>query len=472
MSAVKECGLAVEKLSEPLKLSVFSGPNTGTVEYQCRVARVQVGAVQTAWKFLVLRESKYWALLGLDFMRHNLISYDPATDLLICGGFGNPRSDVQVNALRPEPSETPPDECPTEECGVIFESLPQEEWAEGGRLGPRGYHTELDKDVSGERMTICSVTADSEEDAEKLRKVREQMPKDLLKIVDEHPNLFRPPDAEPPERSVKHGIKLTPEAVPVKRSPYPLSPVKLKALHEQMSELISQGWVEPSNSPWGAPILFVPKKNGALRLCVDFRDLNSVTIDDSYPLPRLEVLLHRAANAKYFSKLDLASGFHQIEVDPGTRPLTAFRLPEAVSGSSLWQWKVMPFGLRNAPPTFQRAMALALNGCEHCAVVYIDDILIFSRTREEHLEHLRTVFAKLEAHSYHVRLAKCEFLKEEVEFLGHRISSGGISTHPDKVKALVEWPAPLTNAKQVKSFMGLVVWYLLPANRFGYTNVN
>ena len=194
-------------------------------------------------------------------------------------------------------------------------------------------------------------------------------------------------------------------------------------------------------------------------MCVDYRDLNALTIDDSYPLPRLEVLLHRAADAKIFTKIDLASGFHQIAVAPETRPLTAFRLPEAVQGSSLWQWTVMPFGLRNAPPTFQRAMAQALVGCEHCSVVYIDDVLIFSRSLAEHLDHLRLIFHKLDLQAYHVRLTKCEFLCNEVEFLGHKLSKEGITTHPDKVAAVKDWPLPLSSPQQVKSFMGLVVWY-------------
>ena len=275
------------------------------------------------------------------------------------------------------------------------------------------------------------------------------LPDDLREVIESVPVLFAPPDTEPPERDVEHTIRLAPDAVPIKRRPYPLSPPKLEAMREQMDELIQHNWVEPSESPWGAPILFVPKKNGQLRMCIDFRDLNAVTVDDSYPLPRLEILLHRANTATIFTKIDLASGFHQIAVNMESRTYTAFRLPEAVQGSSLWQWKVMPFGLRNAPPTFQRAMSRALAGCEHCAVVYIDDILIFSKTRAEHLEHLQLVFGKLQKASYHARLEKCEFLQEEVEFLGHRLSRGGISTHPDKVSALVKWAAPLKSLAEV-----------------------
>ena len=169
-------------------------------------------------------------------------------------------------------------------------------------------------------------------------------------MVNRAEKLFDPPDSEPPERSVKHHIQLLPDTVPIKRRPYPLAAPKLKEMHEQIKALVENSWVEPSTSPWGAPILFVPKKDSALRMCVDYRDLNAVTVDDSFPLPRIEVVLHRAAQASYFSKIDLASGFYQIEVEPTSRPATAFRLPEPVCGSSLWQWKVMPFGLRNAPP--------------------------------------------------------------------------------------------------------------------------
>ena len=130
-----------------------------------------------------------------------------------------------------------------------------------------------------------------------------------------------------------------------------------------------------------------------------------------------------------------------------------------VEGSALWQWKVMPFGLRNAPPTFQRAMTQALNGLEHCAVVYIDDILIFSQNKEEHLRHLDAVFSALGNQHYHVRLPKCEFLQTEVKFLGHKLTQEGIHTQKDKVEALQGWKTPFTSAKQTKSFLGAMMWY-------------
>ena len=249
-----------------------------------------------------------------------------------------------------------------------------------------------------------SVTTATEEEKEELQAFRSELSPVLLAVIDESALLFAPPDREPPQREVKHHIHLIDGAVPIKRRPYPLLLHKLEEMRMQIAELRDNGWIEPTDSLWGAPILFVAKKNQKWRMCVDFYDLNSATVDDSFPLLRIEVLLYKAAQSRVFSKLDLASGFHQIEFDSASRPLTAFRLLEAVEGSALWQWKVMPFGLRNAPPTFQRAMSLALSGCEDCSVVYIDDILIFSNTEEEHLEHLRRVFTKLVGYAYHVRL--------------------------------------------------------------------
>ena len=227
-----------------------------------------------------------------------------------------------------------------------------------------------------------------------------------------------------------------------------------------MRELIDKGWVVPSESPWASPILLVPKDEGKkLRLCIDYRNLNALTKKDSFPLPRLDVMLHKSAKATIFSKLDLASGFHQIAVHPLHSELTAFILPEAIDGHALWQWRVMPFGLVNAPPTFQRAMTVALRGCEDFAAVYIDDILIYSTTIQDHLKHLATIFRKLQEQAYHVRLAKCKFMTQEVQFLGHKLTTEGIQHVVKESKDLAGFQPPFTKAKQVRSFLGLVMWY-------------
>ena len=180
------------------------------------------------------------------------------------------------------------------------------------------------------------VTASGQEEERRYEEFYEKLLANLRAVVDLHPSLFEPPDSEPPPQDVRHLIIVKPGVVPIRRAAYPLSGTKLTAIHEQVTELIAKGWLQPSTSPWAAPILFVAKDGGSkLRLCIDFRDLNALTKKDAFPLPRLDLALHKAARARIFSKIDLASGFHQIEVHPPYRELTAFVLPEAVQGSSL-----------------------------------------------------------------------------------------------------------------------------------------
>ena len=446
--------LPATKREKPLTLLHFQGAAPAAVTHQYEARSVELCRQTISWNFLVAAHIPADVVIGLDYIRKMRVLFDPCTDRIFVLGSErdtHPRRSREVSAAV---RQVAIDEADAAEPLATFCNLPKGEWATLPAQEDWGARA-----TDPESLTLYSVTANSIEDSQILQEFRDGLDKDLLEVIDRTPQLFAPPDREPPEREVKHHIRVHPDAVPIKRRPYPLPPHKLKEMHLQIRELVDNGWIEPSESPWGAPILFVPKKNDTLRMCVDFRDLNAVTIDDSYPLPRIEVMLHKAASATVFSKLDLASGFHQIEVGQASRPLTAFRLPEASRGHSLWQWKVMPFGLRNAPPTFQRAMESTLADSGHCAVVYIDDILVFSCSRGDHLSHLATVFGKLASHSYHTRLPKCEFMKEEVEFLGHKLSKGGISTHPDKVKALTAWPMPLTTPSQVKSFLGLVMWY-------------
>ena len=309
-------------------------------------------------------------------------------------------------------------------------------------------------------LQLHSVTASGDEEARKLEEFKKTLSPELLQIAERFQKLFAPPDAKPPQRPVKHYIYVSPDTVPAARRAYRLGDKKRDAMFEQMRELIDKGWVVPSASPWAAPILFVPKDDGTqLRMCVDFRDLNALTKKDAFPLPRLDILLHKSAKAKVFSKLDLASGFHQIEVHPMHRELTAFILPEAIDGCSLWEWRVMPFGLVNAPSTFQRAMSFALRGCENFTAIYIDDVLIFSRTEEEHLEHLSQVFQKLQDAAYHVRLAKCKFMSNHVKFLGHILTDQGILPTDTREKDLDMFQPPFDTPKKVRSFLGLIMWY-------------
>jgi len=221
-----------------------------------------------------------------------------------------------------------------------------------------------------------------------------------------------------------------------------------------LEEMQQQGVIEPSNSPWASPVVLVRKKDGSLRFCIDYRKLNKVTRKDSYPLPRVDDLLDSLSDAQWFSTLDLRSGYWQVEIDPGDREKTAFS-----TQNGLFQFRVMPFGLCNAPSTFQRLMELVLAGLSwEVCLAYLDDVVIFGRTWEEHLERLRIVLIRLREAHLKLHPKKCQFFRKCIVFLGHVISNSGVSTDPEKISSIVNWPTP-TNVTELRSFLGLASYY-------------
>ena len=243
-------------------------------------------------------------------------------------------------------------------------------------------------------------------------------------------------------------------AVPPNKPPYRLSPKEHDELQAQIDDLLAQGHIRPSTSPYGAPVLFVPKKDGRWRMCVDYRALNRQTIRDRYPLPRIDDLLDRLGQARHFTTLDLASGYHQIAVKEDDIPKTAFRTQRGQ-----FEFVVMPFGVTNAPSTFQRMMNMLFkNELDNFVLVYLDDILIFSKTLEDHIQHIRQALEKLKEAKLYARLHKCAFFQERVEYLGFDVSYQGIQPSPEKVRTIVEWPQ-LQSVKDVRSFLGLAGFY-------------
>ena len=233
---------------------------------------------------------------------------------------------------------------------------------------------------------------------------------DIYPFLKPYKDLFRPMLGNPPPRPVEHEIILKSTAKPKKLSPYPMSPEKRTAMHKQITDLLNQGALEPSYSSWASPLLFVRKKDNTWRMCVDFRNLNADTKPDAYPLPRMSTLLQQIGKATLFTKIDLASGFHQVPVKLSSREATAFSTSEPVQGHSYFQWKVMPFGLINAPATFQRLMESVLQGIPNC-LVYIDDILIFTSASESHQAILKQVLDCLLQYKLYIKPEKYEFFK-------------------------------------------------------------
>ncbi|GBG80415.1 hypothetical protein CBR_g30880 [Chara braunii] len=238
-------------------------------------------------------------------------------------------------------------------------------------------------------------------------------------------------------------------AIPPRGCIYRMSEEELKVLRAQLDDLLDKGWIRPSCSPYGAPVLFVRKKNKDLRLCIDYRKLNAQTVKNAGPLPRIDDLLERLGSATYFSKLDWKSGYHQIEIQPQDRYKTAFK-----TRYGHFEWVVMPFGLTNAPVTFQAAMPTEFHDLlDRSVLIHLDDILVYSRTLDEHIAHLRAVLDHLRLAKYKANLDKCEFAKQELEYLGHCIRPLA-----DKIQAIVDWPEPRCTT-DVRSFMGLAGYY-------------
>ncbi|GJP43629.1 hypothetical protein CLOM_g3070 [Closterium sp. NIES-68] len=248
-----------------------------------------------------------------------------------------------------------------------------------------------------------------------------------------------------------HKIELEPGAQPTVRTQWRLTQPELQELRNQLDYLLAKGFIRPSTSPFSAPILFTPKKDGGLCMCTDYCALNRVTIKSRYPIPRMDELIDNLRGARYFWKIDLRGGYHQIRVFADDCHKTAFR-----TRYGSYEYTVMPFGLTNAPSTFQ----LTMNGVfrdllDKCVIIYLDDILIHSKTREQHLKDLEAVFQRLQQHRLITKGSQCEFLKQELEFLGHLISTEGIRIDPKKIWAIQEWKPP-TNLQQLQSFLGFV----------------
>ena len=274
------------------------------------------------------------------------------------------------------------------------------------------------------------------------------------KLVKEFTTVFRDElPGLPPNRDVTHVIN-TGDAKPVSRPPFKMSPAELDELQKQIKELLSLGLIRPSASPWGAPVLFVRKKTGEMRMCVDYRAVNKLTTRNNHPLPRIDECLDRLKGASHFSSLDLKSGYHQVRINPEDVPKTAFN-----TRYGQFEFLVLPFGLTNAPPTFQSLMNRVLGDClDKFALVYLDDILIFSETEEDHKKHVRHVLNRLKDAQLIANLKKCEFGKRELIFVGFKITPDGILPSPSKVDAVKNWPV-LNNVQEVRQFMGLAQHY-------------
>ena len=241
--------------------------------------------------------------------------------------------------------------------------------------------------------------------------------------------MFYPPQGYPPESAFALEIPLVPSAAPVNVRPYRYPSAVKDEIERQISEMINSGIVQPSHSPFSSSVLLVKKKDGTYRFCVDFRHLNAITAKTKYPVPVIEELLDELHGVSWFSCLDLTAGYHQIRLKNGEEPKTAFQ-----THTGQYEFRVKAFGLTGAPATFLKAMNITLGPLlRKCVLIFFDDILIFSQTLEEHIEHVRLVLQLLQRDQWQVKLSKCVFAQRKLRYLGLVISEQGIATDPEKV---------------------------------------
>lgn len=276
----------------------------------------------------------------------------------------------------------------------------------------------------------------------------------LFALFLEYRDLFaKSPDDFGRTGKIKHTIH-TEGCQPIRQSTRRISPAKKEEAAKLLKEMLDRNVIRPSSSPWASPVVLVQKKDGSTRFCIDYRRLNTITRKDAYPLPRVDDTLDTLSGSKWFSTLDLISGYWQVEMSSSDKEKTAFCTHEG-----LFEFQVMPFGLCNAPATFQRLMDMVLAGIQwkNC-LVYLDDIIVIGRTFEEHLSNLREVFERLKGAGLRLKPSKCNFCSPQVEFLGHIVSRDGVHTDPRKTAKVAKWPTP-NSKKEVQQFLGLANYY-------------
>lgn len=288
------------------------------------------------------------------------------------------------------------------------------------------------------------------------------IPANIQQLLQEFAAVFDEPQGLPPTRDCDHTIPLIPGTQPVNVRPYRYTPLQKDEIERQVADMLDRGIIKHSSSPFSSPVLLVKKKDGSWRFCVDYRHLNALTVKNKYPLPIIDELLDELAGACWFSKLDLHSGYHQIQMHPNDEHKTAFK-----THHGHFEFRVLPFGLTSTPATFEGVMNSGLaTHLRQSVLVFVDDILVYSQTLADHELHLSCVLQILTEHQLKVKQSKCSFAQPQLAYLGHVISAQGVATDEEKIVAVKNWNTP-SSVKELRSFLGLSGYYRKFVRNYG-----
>nr|GFB34748.1 putative reverse transcriptase domain-containing protein [Tanacetum cinerariifolium] len=303
--------------------------------------------------------------------------------------------------------------------------------------------------AKGCHVFLAQISAAQEDDKPERKQVKD------VPIVQDFPEVFLENfPGLPPARPVEFQIGLIPGAAPVARAPHRLAPSEMKEFSEQLQELSDKGFIRPSSSPWGAPVLFVKKKDGSFRMCIDYRELNKLTVKNCFSLPRIDDLFDQLQGASIYLKIDLRSCYHQLRVREQDIPKTAFR-----TRYGHYAFQVTPFGLTNAPVVFMDLMNRVCKPyLDKFVIVFIDDILIYSKNEKEHEEHLKAILGFFKEEKLYAKFSKYEFWIPKVQFLGHVIDSRCIHVDTAKIESIKDWASPKTPT-EICQLLGLAGYY-------------
>ena len=470
---VAEFNLPSRRLSKPMTIVLADGDSQKLADHEVSNVTLCIDSFSTQIDLVVADLSRYDVILGkpwlwsadpqISFRRNELKLFDGSSYIITQGISSNIDKPVaHVSAPLPEPllCVLPQPHSPK---GLKFDNnfiISGKQARKLLRQGSQGFLAVVSC-LDGGRCCINSV------ESVKSVGVTGDRYTELAKILDGHKDCFpvKPPVSLPPRREIEHEIVLQPGEPPPSSPAIRLSRPHMDELQRQIEDLLHRKVIEPSKSPYGAPVFFVKKADGSLRLVCDWRQLNRITIKNKACLPNIEDLFDTVLGTQYFSKLDLMSGYHQVRVKESDIPKTAVNTP-----LGHFQFRVMGFGLTNAPATFMSLMTHVLRPyLRKFVVVFLDDILIFSKSWKEHLQHIDIVLGTLKKEGLYCKPSKCEFAKTQISYLGHVLTGHTIAPDPDKISTVADWPRP-TSISEVRQFLGFSNYF----RRFiaSYSNIS